>query len=644
MSAYIYSRKAFEKDITKYPFPFNDETIFGNRPCASKYTLAGVGSEKTHSRIHPVMIEAVVKYISAKCMPSHTHFGGTAYTSKKDFLIAEYPAQVINENPFSYAEKHIDEVFDDEERILVAYHLSTGSIRGCYMKSKTSPLTIHPYILSGGKRSGRPSSKEKSSAAILFALLRYAEETSPEVKEQLSNISTLFSILNKDDEDLVAKEDIFASMSILSDLMYRKITNFDTVEASFPGEGISVNLTSANVPTLTTSFILDRDIDQSSIHGGFSAFNCEEYDREDFSPPPVTKSIRIKDARGMYAPTERTLSFNEEMMIPRIDESYQIPEEVHLVGKHIKEITEYRNFLFRGDAGTGKTESVKILAYCMNRPYYFVTCSADTEVYDLTTQVIPDISDENGNVIDLEEILDQLPTTFDIGMDAVGSYELITGTRDESATERDCMMAISKKLMQVLKEKKASFKYVDSPLITAIRNGGVCEIQEPTVIMKPGVLVGLNALFDKTATIQLMTGEKIVRHPDTVIVLTTNSEYEGCRSMNQSVISRMNMVVDFEVPSDQVLADRIMKAADYSDEPTVKKMIAVMHAIVTECDRNGTSDGSVGIRELIDWARSIKITDDPYASALYTIIGSATADSEVRAMLKHCLDSQFSPA
>lgn len=644
MSTYIYSKKAFEKDISKYPFPFNDESIFGNRPIASKYTAAGVGSEKSHCRIHPVMVEAVVKYITARQMPAAAHFGGTAYTESRDFLVAEYPVDDVLYDPFTYAEMYSSEKFDDKERVAVAYHLESGSIRGCHIKTKTTPLMVHPYVLYGDKRSPRTMTKEKSPAAILFCLLRYAEDTSPEAKELLDTIAADFTVLKNDEDDVIAIDEIYSSMALLSDIIYRKIHNYEKVESIFPGEGILVKLSSSNVPTLTATFAVDRDIDQSTIHGGFTVFNSENDDDDEYVAPASTSIIRIKDAKGIYEPSERKLSEDEEIMIPRINETYQIPTEIHLVGHHIKALPEYRNFLFRGDAGTGKTEGVKILAYCMNRPYYFVTCSADTEVYDLTTQVIPDISDENGASIDLDSIMETLPSTFDIAMDPVGTYQLLTGSFKEDAGEKDCMLAISNKLMQHLKERKASFKYVDSPLITAIRNGGVCEIQEPTVIMKPGVLVGLNALFDKTATIQLMTGEKIIRHPDTVIVLTTNSEYEGCRSMNQSVISRMNMVVDFEVPSDRVLIDRIMKASDFSDEPTVKKMVAVMHAIATECERNGTSDGSVGIRELIDWARSVKVTSDPYTSAMYTIIGSATADGEVRALLKHCLDSQFSPA
>ena len=86
-------------------------------------------------------------------------------------------------------------------------------------------------------------------------------------------------------------------------------------------------------------------------------------------------------------------------------------------------------------------------------------------------------------------------------------------------------------------------KYVDTPLVGAIRYGYLVELQEPTVIANPGVLVGLNSLLDRCNSVFLPNGEVINRHPDTTIVVTTNNDYAGCKQMNQSVISRMNLVI-----------------------------------------------------------------------------------------------------
>ena len=60
------------------------------------------------------------------------------------------------------------------------------------------------------------------------------------------------------------------------------------------------------------------------------------------------------------------------------------------------------------------------------------------------------------------------------------------------------------------------------------------------MISNPGVLVGLNSLLDTCGAVTLPTGERIERHPDTIVIVTTNIGYEGCRSLNQSILSCPN--------------------------------------------------------------------------------------------------------
>mgnify|MGYP000305581774 CR=1 FL=1 len=63
-----------------------------------------------------------------------------------------------------------------------------------------------------------------------------------------------------------------------------------------------------------------------------------------------------------------------------------------------------------------------------------------------------------------------------------------------------------------------------------------------------GVLVGLNSLLEQGGSITLPTGEVIHRHPDAVVVVTTNVSYEGCRGVNQSVLDRMNLTQTLNCP------------------------------------------------------------------------------------------------
>ena len=158
------------------------------------------------------------------------------------------------------------------------------------------------------------------------------------------------------------------------------------------------------------------------------------------------------------------------------------------------------------------------------------------------------------------------------------------------------------------------------------------------------MLVGLNSLLEQSGTITLPTGEIIQRHPDAVVVVTTNTSYEGCRGMNQSVLDRMSLVRDVELPTPEVMVQRAMSVTGASDEYQVGQMVQVVNDLAEYCRKNSISDGSYGMRSLIDWITSAEITGDVYQSALYTIISKATADEIDReALISAVLEPTFKP-
>ena len=178
----------------------------------------------------------------------------------------------------------------------------------------------------------------------------------------------------------------------------------------------------------------------------------------------------------------------------------------------------------------------------------------------------------------------------------------------------------------------------------ALKHGYLVEIQEPSTIMQPGVLVGLNSLLEQEGSITLPTGEIIHRHPDTVVVVTTNVSYEGCRQMNQSVVDRMSLVKDIELPESEVMVQRAMAVTGCTDEYQVSQMVQVVNDMADYCRKNSITDGACGMRSLIDWIISSEISGDPYLSAKYTIISKATANEEDReALITTILDPLFAP-
>ena len=158
------------------------------------------------------------------------------------------------------------------------------------------------------------------------------------------------------------------------------------------------------------------------------------------------------------------------------------------------------------------------------------------------------------------------------------------------------------------------------------------------------MLVGLNSLLEQSGSITLPTGEIIQRHPDTVVVVTTNVTYEGCRGLNQSVVDRMSLVEDIELPSPEVMAQRAIAVTGASDEYQVSQMVQVVNDMADYMRKNGITDGTCGMRSLIDWIISSEITGDVHKSALSTIISKATSDEEDREALRTAiLEPIFAP-
>ena len=390
----------------------------------------------------------------------------------------------------------------------------------------------------------------------------------------------------------------------------------------------------------------------------------------------ATTEISHTDFEGKYQLTPgRKLSFLEEQLVPKLAEWYIIPDQVVNICRHAQVTTgrpmQMRNFLMRGPAGTGKTQGAMAIAAGLHLPYMKYTCSASTDVFDFVGMLFPKTDSMSTGDEDLDKQREmlmsmgginyanvakllKLPNLEDMDFDPAGVFESLTGVSNEDATSRDCMAVVmdmvTEKIKQLSKPAEGesssgqSYTYVETDFIKALKYGYVIEIQEPTVITQPGVLVGLNSLLEQSGSITLPTGEIIQRHPDTVVVVTTNVTYEGCRGLNQSVVDRMSLVEDIELPTPEVMAQRAIAVTGASDEFQVSQMVQVVNDMADYMRKNGITDGTCGMRSLIDWIISSEITGDVHKSALSTIISKATSDEEDREALRTAiLEPIFAP-
>ena len=519
---------------------------------------------------------------------------------------------------------------------IVVYDSSNGSFIASVYNADTE--NVSEYQLNKNGRDG---------AAILMAMYPFFMAD----QEFEENFNAYYDEYLKNFSDIDKAKSIAA---ILCDNVYRRLKD-DKNAAHIKADN------SGNVYRITQARLDSGDfIPKNVLAGEFTIFTKS-------GPAVIHKAssfIEHTDFVGKYTLSNRSYSAYEQALVPKLPSWYVIPDDVVDVCKHALATSgkpsQMRNFMFRGPAGTGKTMGAKAVAAGLGLPYMKFTCSAGTELYDFIGQIFPDT--EGGSTGDpiLDKELDtlrsmgginyknvksimNLPDLDDMDYDPEGVYKQLTGIDDPKASAQDCMAIVldrvTDKVRALMKrdEKSVSqgqtFTYTETDFIKALKHGYVIEIQEPTTIIQPGVLVGLNSLLEQEGSITLPTGEIIERHPDAVVIVTTNVTYEGCRGLNQSLIDRMSLVKDIELPTSEVMVQRAMSVTGATDEQEVAKMVQVVNDMADFCRKNSITDGIVGMRSLIDWIVSAEITGNVYHSALNTVISKATANDEDREML-----------
>ena len=604
------------------PVPFDTMTN-------KKVKVASMYGAKTES----TLCGSVIKAVHAMCRCMNGTGEGAVGQIDTNKSVAEYKSSV---GPDAYH--------------LVVFDAASGSALASVYDKNTE--LIEQYVAHPSQRDG---------AAIFFALMPFLmsdAEFDETFQEYYDQFIAGYPDMAKATE----------SMAILCDNAYRRIKD-DTCPAH-------INITvdkSGNLMRVSQGQLDSGSFVPTSVTAGeFTIFAK--------TGPAVIKKAGVvvehTDFVGKYPLTPgRTLSALELSLIPKLPEWYIIPPEVVDICKHAQKTTgrpmQMRNFLLRGPAGTGKTMGAKAIAAGLGLPYMKYTCSANTEIFDFTGMIFPETDAVSTGSPELDrerEILKsmggisyanvakllRLPDLDDMDYDPAGVYQALTGVENLAATVQDCMSVVLEKVTEKVQalSKRAenrqssgqNYTYVETDFVKALKHGYLVEVQEPSTIIQPGVLVGLNSLLEQEGSITLPTGEIIRRHPDTVVIVTTNVSYEGCRSMNQSVVDRMSLVKDIELPEPEVMVQRAMAVTGCADEYMVSQMVQVVNDMADYCRKNSITDGACGMRSLIDWVISAEISGDPYLSAKYTVISKATADEEDReALITTILDPMFAP-
>jgi len=476
------------------------------------------------------------------------------------------------------------------------------------------------FLKDFGKFYGRMENGQKISvervgyASFIFAMFGLAMDTQS-FKDCL-------------DEWLAIPEDEISGPSDVQATLQQKLICRAAAEFTewLTAEQITAVPVTANVTSINDNLVRSQKFAPDTVIGKLSFVGRRK----------KATSVTAKAFAGMFKRQDRALTEEEKAMVPDIADCV-IDDEIVNVDRMIAFTRDtkrpFTNIMLRGDPSVGKTAGSRAIAAGLGLPYTFVTCNAGTEISDLIGSILPVSNDEDAAEVNAE-MFAELPSASDISIDPATCYQALTGKEKEDATEGECLVELFKKFSERFANKNTAgqFRYIESPLVQAIRYGWVCEIQEPSLIQRPAVMPGLNGLLDETNRITLPTGEMLTRHPDCVIISTLNVDLEGCRPLNQAFLDRHHMVVDMKSPDKKIIEKRVqsMTGVDTSNM-NVAMMIDTLEQMSRRAkDMGETSGNRNSIRQLANWVLGVDATGEYLDSAKWSVISGITADPDLQ--------------
>lgn len=474
--------------------------------------------------------------------------------------------------------------------------------------------TLRGILHQNGIFSALPKFGEKgSSGKEILAVLAYASTVKGPLYD--AEFAVAFSGFCNELRNPSNSDRLIQLGFLLCDNLYRRIENADALGAAgIPFHDSNLNL--GDIPILMQAR-LDNGY-YNPTHTDFGIFELLKEKKRSVSG--TIGAIGQRYNRGFE------LTEEEKQMVPSLPETYEVSEEVTEIVEAVCN-TPMRVFMSAGDAGTGKSTNAKIVAQLLGLPYYFFTCGEGTDEVDLVSSMVPNI----GNSQKQEDI--DFPTFRDMMMDPASALARVSGVYED---EIDAESAFGKIMSLLYQEgfqhgkNEKDFCLMESSIVTGCRRPSLIEIQEPSVIAKPGTLVKLNGLLDEGASITLASGEVVRRNPETVILLTTNMDYKGCRGFNESVLSRMRMLQFLEPLTAQEMVDRVLKKVDFPDKMLLKQMADAVCEIQKFCRTEMISGGVCGYREFEDWVWAYLVQKDVCKAAKRTIAAKAAPEKEDR--------------
>ncbi|MBC8236878.1 MAG: CbbQ/NirQ/NorQ/GpvN family protein [Helicobacteraceae bacterium] len=178
----------------------------------------------------------------------------------------------------------------------------------------------------------------------------------------------------------------------------------------------------------------------------------------------------------------------------------------------------------------------------------------------------------------------------------------------------------------------------DGPLTKAVRNGGICYLDEIIEARKDTTVV-LHSLADYRRVLPIdRTGEVIEAHPDFMLVVSYNPGYQNVlKGMKPSTKQRF-IALSFDYPKAEVEKEIVIKESGVEGE-IAQKLVT----IAGEIRLLGENDiqEAVSTRLLVYAAKLISRGFNPYDACMHSIVESLSDEEEVLEALEKLISLHF---
>ncbi len=178
----------------------------------------------------------------------------------------------------------------------------------------------------------------------------------------------------------------------------------------------------------------------------------------------------------------------------------------------------------------------------------------------------------------------------------------------------------------------------DGPLTKAVRNGGICYLDEIIEARKDTTVV-LHSLADYRRVLPIdRTGEVIQAHPDFILVVSYNPGYQNVlKGMKPSTKQRF-ISFDFHYPKEEIEKEIVIKESGV-DEKTAEKLVQIATQIRKLSDVD--IQEAVSTRLLVYAAKLMVKGFDPYQACIHSIVLSLSDDEEVISVIDKLIQLYF---